>query len=45
VKHFADGIQAGFLGTVFHWSDVVVGLWGLGALLVALRSFSWEPRN
>ena len=46
VKHFADGIQAGFLGTVFHWSDVlVVGLWGLGALLVTLRFFSWEPRN
>jgi hypothetical protein len=38
VKHFPDGIQAGFLGTVFHWSDVlVVGLWGLGALLVTLR--------
>jgi ABC-2 type transport system permease protein len=46
VKHFADGIQAGFVGTVFHWSDVlVVGLWGLGALLVTLRFFSWEPRN
>jgi ABC-2 type transport system permease protein len=46
VKHFADGIQAGFLGTAFHWSDVlVVGLWGLGALLVTLRFFSWEPRN
>jgi ABC-2 type transport system permease protein len=46
VKHFADGIQAGFLGTVFHWSDVlIVGLWGLGALLVTLRFFSWEPRN
>ena len=46
VKHFADGIQAGFLGTVFHWSDVlVVALWGLGALLVTLRYFSWEPRH
>jgi ABC-2 type transport system permease protein len=46
VKHFADGIQAGFLGTTFHWSDVlIVGLWGLGALLVTLRFFSWEPRN
>jgi ABC-2 type transport system permease protein len=46
VKHFADGIQAGFLGSAFHWSDVlIVGLWGLGALLVTLRFFSWEPRN
>jgi len=46
VKHFADGIQAGFLGTAFHWSDVlIVGVWGLGALLFTLRFFSWEPRN
>jgi ABC-2 type transport system permease protein len=46
VKHFADGIQAGFLGTAFHWSDVlVVGLWGIGALLVTLRFFRWEPRS
>ena len=21
VKHFADGMQAGFLGTAFHWND------------------------
>jgi ABC-2 type transport system permease protein len=46
VKHFADGIQAGFLGTTFAWSDVlVVGAWGLGALLLTLRFFSWEPRS
>jgi ABC-type ATPase involved in cell division len=46
VKHFADGIQAGFLGTTFAWSDVlVVGVWGLGALLLTLRFFSWEPRS
>jgi ABC-2 type transport system permease protein len=46
VKHFADGIQAGFLGTAFHWSDVlIVGVWGVVALLVALRYFSWEPAN
>jgi ABC-2 type transport system permease protein len=45
VKHFADGIQAGFLGTTFSWIDVlVVGAWGLGALLLTLRFFSWEPR-
>ena len=46
VKHFADGIQAGFLGTVFHWSDVlVVGAWGIAGMLLALRYFSWEPRT
>jgi len=46
VRHFADGIQAGFIGTTFHWSDVlVVAAWGVGALLVTLRLFSWEPRS
>ncbi|HEX6675343.1 MAG TPA: ABC transporter permease [Actinomycetes bacterium] len=46
VKHFADGVQAGFLGTSFHWSDVlVVAAWGLGGLLLATRFFSWEPRR
>lgn len=46
VKHFADGMQAGYLGTHFRWSDVlVVGLWGLGGLLAATRFFSWEPRT
>ena len=45
VRHFADGMQAGFLGTAFRWSDVlIVGVWGLGGLLLAVRYFSWEPR-
>jgi len=46
VKHFADGIQAGFLGTTFHWRDVlVVAVWGVVGLLLAIRFFSWEPRT
>jgi ABC-2 type transport system permease protein len=46
VKHFADGMQAGFLGTTFHWSDVlVVAGWGLAGLLLAARFFTWEPRR
>ena len=46
VKHFADGIQAGFLGTAFRWSDVlIVGVWGIAALLLSMRYFSWEPRT
>jgi ABC-2 type transport system permease protein len=46
VKHFADGMQAGFLGTSFHWSDVlVVAAWGLAGLILATRFFSWEPRR
>jgi ABC-2 type transport system permease protein len=46
VKHFADGMQAGFLGTTFHWTDVlIVAVWGLAGLLLAVRYFSWEPRT
>jgi ABC-2 type transport system permease protein len=46
VRHFALGLQAGFLGTTFNWTDVaVVGAWGVGGLLIAMRFFSWEPRS
>jgi len=46
VRHFATALQAGFLGTPFHWSDVaVVGAWGIAGLLVAVRFFRWEPRT
>ncbi len=46
VRHFAEGMGAGFLGTPFHWNDVlIVALWGLAGLLLAVRYFSWEPRN
>jgi len=45
VKHFADAMQAGFLGTSFKWTDVlVVAAWGLAGILIAARYFSWEPR-
>ncbi len=46
VKHFADGMQAGFVGTAFSWTDVlVVAAWGVAGLLLAVRFFSWEPRT
>jgi len=46
VWHFAQGMQAGFLGTPFHWTVVlVVAAWGLGGLLLSIRFFSWEPRT
>lgn len=46
VKHFVDGIQAGFLGTAFSWNDVlIVAIWGIAALLLSVRYFSWEPRT
>ena len=44
VRHFATGMQSGFLGTPFSWTDVlIVAAWGLGGLLLAIRHFSWEP--
>jgi ABC-2 type transport system permease protein len=46
VWHFAKGMQAGFLGTAFSWTDVlIVAAWGLGGLLLAIRFFSWEPKT
>ena len=46
VRHFALGMQAGYLGTPFSWTDVlVVAAWGLGGLLLAVRFFNWEPRR
>jgi ABC-2 type transport system permease protein len=45
IKHFADGMQAGFVGTAFRWIDVlVVAAWGVAGLLLSIRFFSWEPR-
>lgn len=49
VRHFADALLGVYnpatSGSGFAWGDLlVVGLWGLGGLLVALRFFSWEPR-
>jgi len=46
VRHFANGMQAGFLGTRFDWTDVlIVGAWGLAGLVMAIRYFRWEPRT
>lgn len=46
VQHFAAGMQAGFVGTHFSWSDViVVAAWGAAGLLFAVRRFTWEPRT
>lgn len=46
LKHFLAGMQAGFLGSPFHWTDVlVVAAWGVAGLLLAIRYFRWEPRT
>jgi ABC-2 type transport system permease protein len=46
VRHFLSGMQAGFLGAAFNWTDVlVVAAWGVAGLLFAIRFFRWEPRT
>ena len=46
VRHFVLSMQAGFLGTPFKWTDVlVVAAWGVAGMLLAIRFFSWEPRQ
>jgi ABC-2 type transport system permease protein len=46
VRHFFNGMLAGFVGTPFDWADVlVVAAWGAAGLLVAIRFFTWEPRT
>jgi ABC-2 type transport system permease protein len=46
VRHFALGLQSGFLGTSFDWVDVlIVAAWGAFGLAVAIKRFSWEPRT
>ena len=45
MRHFALGMEAGFLGTAFNWTDVlIVAAWGIGGL-IAIRYFHWEPRQ
>jgi ABC-2 type transport system permease protein len=46
VRHFALGMDAGFVGTPFNWMDVViVAAWGVGAFAVSYRFFTWEPKR
>ena len=50
VRHFADAMlriyDPAAAGSGFSPSDVgVIALWGIAGLVLALRSFSWEPRH
>jgi ABC-type multidrug transport system, permease component len=50
VRHFADAMALIWdprtTGNGLSGSDLaVIGVWGVAALLVAIRSFSWEPRH
>jgi hypothetical protein len=44
VKHLVDAMRASYLGAPFHWSDILVmAVWLVGAVIVASRTFKWEP--
>jgi ABC-2 type transport system permease protein len=44
VKHLVDAMRASYLGAPFHWSDILVmAIWLVGAVVVASRTFKWEP--
>jgi ABC-2 type transport system permease protein len=46
IRHFVLSMQAGFLGTAFNWTDVlIVVAWGIAGMLLAIRFFTWEPRQ
>jgi len=48
VRHFADALIGSFFqlnGSGLHANDLLVlGAWGAGGLIVAVRLFDWEPR-
>ena len=49
VRHLVDAFLGAYYGKPFFdfsWTDVgVVALWGVVGLVVAARTFSWEPRR
>jgi ABC-2 type transport system permease protein len=46
VRHFADAMLDVYAGSGFAWSDLgLLAAWGVAGILIALRSFSWEPRS
>ena len=49
VRHLVDAFLGAYYGKPFFdfsWGDVgVVALWGVVGLVVAARTFSWEPRR
>lgn len=48
VRHFADAMIGSFFalsGSGLHGNDLLVlGAWGVGAVIVGIRAFQWEPR-
>ncbi len=49
LKHFIDAVTATYLDrepfTLQAWALLVVLAWGVAGVLVAIRTFTWEPRE
>lgn len=50
VRHFADALMEIYspltTGSGFNWENLgIIALWGAAGVLIALRTFSWEPRR
>ena len=50
VRHFADAMMSIYSPAMaagpFSWLDLgIVAAWGVAGVLIALRTFSWEPRR
>ena len=49
LKYYIDVVKGVYLGGEHIWEEpralAVVAAWGIGGLLVAVRRFSWEPRE
>jgi ABC-2 type transport system permease protein len=44
VKHLVDAMRDSYLGLPFHWSDLgILALWAIVGVVVATRTFRWEP--
>ena len=49
LKHFIDAVTGIFLDsepvTEQGWALLVIVAWGVAGLLLAMRKFTWEPRE
>jgi ABC-2 type transport system permease protein len=44
VKHLVDAMRESYLGLTFHWGDLaVLAAWAIAGVVVAARTFKWEP--
>jgi ABC-2 type transport system permease protein len=50
VRHLSQALLTAFnphtTGNGFAWHDILIlGIWAIGGLVVAIRRFSWQPKE